>query len=75
MERRAKLTQEEIEEEEAYFEEQKLIAESNRAKIHDLSDEKTHVIDASLEPNERSFLLQPEKKSLMARMPSIFSGN
>ena len=39
-----------------------------------MSDEKIHPVDVPLEPGERSFLIQPEKKSLLARMPSIFSG-
>ena len=39
-----------------------------------MSDEKIHPVDVPLAPGERSFLIQPEKKSLLARMPSIFSG-
>jgi hypothetical protein len=39
-----------------------------------MSDEKIHPVDIPLAPGERSFLIQPEKKSLLARMPSIFSG-
>jgi hypothetical protein len=55
------------------MEEQRLILDQKRAKIQDLSDEKIHNMDMPMEPGERSFLIQPEKKSLMARMPSIFS--
>ena len=39
-----------------------------------MSDEKIHPVDIPLAPGERSFLIQPEKKSLLARMPSIFNG-
>ena len=57
MERKSKMTPEEIEEEEQYLQEQRLILEQKKAKIQDLSDEKIHNLEVPMMPGERSFLI------------------
>ena len=70
--RKASLSQEELEEEERQNEETRLFVEHNRAKITDLNEVKKYTIDATLQPHERSFLIQPEKPSNRKRIPQIF---
>ena len=72
-ERRDALTQEEKDQEDWLKQQAILVAQSSRARITDLNEEKTYVVDQTLEPQERSFLIQPEKPDLNARMPAIFS--
>lgn len=67
--RKASLTKEEREEEERLEEEARMYAEQSRSKLTDLNEEKKYTIDSTRQPHERSFLIQPEKKSLKTRIP------
>ena len=51
-----------------------MLADQSQAKLTDLNEEKKYEVDQTLQPHERSFLIQPEK-SAKARLPSIFSAN
>jgi hypothetical protein len=53
---------------------QQILAGQNKAKLTDLNEEKQYEVFNTLEPQERSFLIQPEK-NLKARLPSIFNAN
>lgn len=74
--RRADLSGPEREEEDLKKEEEKLLLEKSRkVRLTEMSPEARHQVDSTLEPNERSFLIQPEKNSTggrKARLPQIF---
>ena len=73
-ERIASLTQEQALAAEEERIRQEILADQNRAKLTDLNEEKQYEVSNTLQPKERSFLIQPDK-SPKARLPSIFSAN
>ena len=71
--RRAMLSNEEREIEDLKNEELKLIAEASRLRLDEMVDDRKFAPQASLNPHERSFLIQPENKKDRARIPTIFA--
>ena len=63
------MTDAEILNEQLQREEDELKEEESRKKLADLSETKFLNLYDILQPNERSFLIQPQRPSLNARLP------